>query len=430
MRRWENTVYKLVDYLVAILAWYLFIQYLNANNYFQPTYNVNKLYKIGLLIVPFIWFIIFTLFEQYNDVYRLSRWSVFSRTLLLSLVGCILFVLLLMANRAINFENRVLEAIFRYFMIYFGLLIFWKMSFLSFISSRIKNGVVGFNTLIIGGDQRAVELYNDITSLKYSLGNKFKGFIHSNGGRTNELIQFIPQLGGLTDMKRVIEEENIEDVIIAIESTEHEKLKSILDDLYEYENSVLIRIIPDMYDILLGSVKMNHVYGAILLEINQEMMPKWQIFIKRIMDLSVSIIMLIILSPFILYIVLRTKFSSPGPILYEQERIGQNGKPFQIYKFRSMYTNAEDKGPQLSSDEDPRITSWGSVMRKWRLDELPQFINVLKGDMALVGPRPERRFFIEKIMARAPHYKHLLKVRPGITSWGQVKFGNAAKTEI
>ena len=429
MRRWENTVYKLVDYLIAILAWYLFIQYLNANNYFQPTYNVNKLYKIGLLIVPFIWFIIFTLFEQYNDVYRLSRWSVFSRTLLLSLVGCILFVLLLMANRAINFENRVLEAIFRYFMIYFGLLIFWKMSFLSFISSRIKNGVVGFNTLIIGGDQRAVELYNDITSLKYSLGNKFKGFIHSNGGRTNELIQFIPQLGGLTDMKRVIEEENIEDVIIAIESTEHEKLKSILDDLYEYENSVLIRIIPDMYDILLGSVKMNHVYGAILLEINQEMMPKWQIFIKRIMDLSVSIIMLIILSPFILYIVLRTKFSSPGPILYEQERIGQNGKPFQIYKFRSMYTNAEDKGPQLSSDEDPRITSWGSVMRKWRLDELPQFINVLKGDMALVGPRPERRFFIEKIMARAPHYKHLLKVRPGITSWGQVKFGYASTIE-
>ena len=241
MRRWENTVYKLVDYLVAILAWYLFIQYLNANNYFQPTYNVNKLYKIGLLIVPFIWFIIFTLFEQYNDVYRLSRWSVFSRTLLLSLVGCILFVLLLMANRAINFENRVLEAIFRYFMIYFGLLIFWKMSFLSFISSRIKNGVVGFNTLIIGGDQRAVELYNDITSLKYSLGNKFKGFIHSNGGRTNELIQFIPQLGGLADMKRVIEEENIEDVIIAIESTEHEKLKSILDDLYEYENSVLVQ---------------------------------------------------------------------------------------------------------------------------------------------------------------------------------------------
>jgi len=312
---------------------------------------------------------------------------------------------------------------------YFGILILWKMIYLSFISSRIKKGVVGFNTLIVGGDQRAVELYNDITSLKYSLGNRFKGFIHSNGGRSNELIQYIPQLGGLADLKKTIEDESIEEVIIAIESKEHEKLKSILDDLYEYENSVLIRIIPDMYDILLGSVKMNHVYGAILLEINQEMMPKWQIFIKRIMDLSVSIIMLIILSPLILYILVRTKFSSPGPILYQQERIGQNGKPFQIYKFRSMFTDAEAKGPQLSSDDDPRITAWGSVMRKWRLDELPQFINVLKGDMALVGPRPERRYFIEKIMARAPHYKHLLKVRPGITSWGQVKFGYASTLE-
>ena len=233
--------------------------------------------------------------------------------------------------------------------------------------------------MIVGGDQRAVELYNDITSLKYSLGNRFKGFIHSNGGRSNELIQYIPQLGGLADLKKTIEDESIEEVIIAIESKEHEKLKSILDDLYEYENSVLI--------------------------------------------------MLIILSPLILYILVRTKFSSPGPILYQQERIGQNGKPFQIYKFRSMFTDAEAKGPQLSSDDDPRITAWGSVMRKWRLDELPQFINVLKGDMALVGPRPERRYFIEKIMARAPHYKHLLKVRPGITSGGQVKFGYASTLE-
>jgi exopolysaccharide biosynthesis polyprenyl glycosylphosphotransferase len=429
IRRWENTIYKIGDFIIAIIAWFFFVNYLKKGQYLPASFDLHRLFKIGLLIIPFSWFIIYTLFEQYKDVYRLSRWVVFSRTLLLSLVGSILTILIMMTDRSINFENRVLIAIFRYFLLYFGLLILWKMIYLSFISSRIKNGVVGFNTLIIGGDQRAVELYNDITSLKYSLGNKFKGFIHSNGGRSNELIQYIPQLGGLADLKRTIEEESIEDVIIAIESTEHEKLKSILDDLYEYENSVLIRIIPDMYDILLGSVKMNHVYGAILLEINQEMMPKWQVLIKRIMDLSVSIIMLIILSPLILYIVIRTKFSSPGPILYEQERIGQNGKPFQIYKFRSMFTDAEEKGPQLSSDDDPRITAWGSVMRKWRLDELPQFINVLKGDMALVGPRPERKFFIEKIMARAPHYKHLLKVRPGITSWGQVKFGYASTLE-
>jgi lipopolysaccharide/colanic/teichoic acid biosynthesis glycosyltransferase len=158
-------------------------------------------------------------------------------------------------------------------------------------------------------------------------------------------------------------------------------------------------------------------------------MPKWQILIKRLMDLIVSIIMLGVLSPLILYIMIRTRFSSPGPVIYSQERIGVNGQPFMIYKFRSMSVDAEREGPQLSNDQDDRITPWGSVMRKWRLDELPQFVNVLKGDMSLVGPRPERRYFIDKIMEKAPHYKHLLKVRPGITSWGQVKFGYASNLD-
>lgn len=428
-KRWENSVYKFGDFVIAIIAWYLFISYLKNNQYFLSGFNVDSLLKTGLFIIPFSWFILFVLFDQYKDVYRLSRWVVFSRILIIALLGSSLIVILMMTNRAIDFENKILNAIFTCFAYYFGLIMIWKLSFLSFISTRIKRGVVGFNTLIIGGDQRAVELYNDINSLKYSLGNKFVGFIHSNGGRSNDLIQFIPQLGGLRDLKSTIESHAIEEVIIAIESTEHEKLKSILDDLFEYENNVLIRIIPDMYDILLGSVKMNHVYGAVLLEINQEMMPRWQIFIKRVIDLVASVCMLIILLPFILYIIARTKFSSKGPILYQQERIGLNGKPFQIFKFRSMYIDAEDQGPQLSSDDDPRITPWGSVMRKWRLDELPQFINVLKGDMSLVGPRPERKYFIDRIMAQAPHYKHLLKVRPGITSWGQVKFGYASSIE-
>jgi len=158
-------------------------------------------------------------------------------------------------------------------------------------------------------------------------------------------------------------------------------------------------------------------------------MPKWQIVVKRMIDMIVSVVALILLSPVILYVYVRTKISSPGPAIYLQERIGLNGKPFFIYKFRSMNILAEDNGPMLSYDGDPRITSWGTTIRKWRLDELPQFINVLKGDMSLVGPRPERKYFIDQIMEKAPHYKHLLKVRPGITSWGQVKFGYASSIE-
>lgn len=218
-------------------------------------------------------------------------------------------------------------------------------------------------------------------------------------------------------------------MIIAIETSEHNRLRDILNILFEFSHQVLVKIIPDMYDILLGNVKMNHVYGAVLIEIRQDLMPRWQQLVKRLIDLSVSLILLILLAPIYAYIAIRVRWSSPGPIFFTQERIGQHGKPFTIYKFRSMYTDAERHGPRLSYDGDDRCTPWGGIMRKWRLDELPQFWNVLKGDMSLVGPRPERQYYIDLIVAEAPHYKHLLKVRPGITSWGQVKYGYASNVE-
>ncbi|MBK8484548.1 MAG: sugar transferase [Saprospiraceae bacterium] len=389
----------------------------------------GQIYKSGTVIIPVTWFFLYLLADQYKDVYRLSRWSVFSRTLLLSIVGSLIVFFVLLANENINFENRYFRAISVYFSYHFGLIILFRLIYLTIISNRLKNGIVGFNTLIIGGDQRAVKLYNDISSLTYSLGHKFVGFIHSNGVKSNELLQYLPQLGGLKDIKNVMDENKIEEVLLAIESTEHEKLKSIIDVLFEYGDRLMVRTIPDTYDILLGSVRLNHVYGAVLIEIKQEMMPKWQIIVKRIIDFGVSLIALIILAPIIMYIYIRTKMSGKGPAIYQQERIGLNGKPFQIYKFRSMAIGAEQNGPLLSFEGDPRITSWGAVIRKWRLDELPQFFNVLKGDMSLVGPRPERNYFIEQIMEKAPHYKHLLKVRPGITSWGQVKFGYASTLE-
>ena len=224
-------------------------------------------------------------------------------------------------------------------------------------------------------------------------------------------------------MSRVIEQHRVEEVIIAIETSQHNRMRGLMNVLFDYEDRVLVKIIPDMYDIMLGTVKMDQVFGAVLIEIRQEMMPRWQRLVKRVIDMASSAIMLVVLSPLLAYVALRVRLSSAGPIFYRQERIGLNGRPFSIIKFRSMYTDAEATGPQLSSDADQRCTPWGRVMRKWRLDELPQFWNVLRGEMSLVGPRPERQYFIDRISARAPHCRHLLKVRPGITSWGQVKYG-------
>jgi exopolysaccharide biosynthesis polyprenyl glycosylphosphotransferase len=192
---------------------------------------------------------------------------------------------------------------------------------------------------------------------------------------------------------------------------------------------VKIKISPDMYDILSGSVKMNNLFGALLFEVNSDEMPVGQKIMKRIIDIFVSIISIIVLIPLYIVLGIIVKMTSTGPVLFKQDRIGLHGSTFKIIKFRTMYVDAEKAGPQLSSSNDPRITKIGRYMRKLRLDEFPQFFNVLKGEMSLVGPRPERQFFIDQIVKIEPQYLHLTKVRPGITSWGQVKYGYAENVE-
>jgi len=304
-----------------------------------------------------------------------------------------------------------------------------RMLLLTRANRKLKAGLVSYNTLIIGGNQKAVDLYQQIKDKKLRIGNYFSGFIDTNGESKNQLSAFLPVLGKIKNIPKVIKEHHIEEVIIAIETSDHDKIRQILNTLAEFEERIYTRIIPDMYDILLGTVKMNHIFGAILIDIQQNLMPKWQRIIKRTLDIGISLIMLVVLFPLYAYVALRVKLSSKGPIFYRQERIGRNGQPFNIFKFRSMYVDAEINGPQLSTDNDDRCTPWGSVMRKWRLDELPQFWNVLKGDMSLVGPRPERQHYIKEILKLSPHYKHLLKVRPGLTSWGQVKYGYASSID-
>ena len=303
------------------------------------------------------------------------------------------------------------------------------MILLTRASRRLKAGFVSFRTLIIGGNQNALELYEEINSRERKIGYNFVGFIDSNGNSTNILTTYLPKLGKIDNLSEVLIEQGIEEVVVAIETSEHGRMKEILDVLFDFGDRILIKVIPDMYDIMLGTVKMNHLYGAVLIEIRQALMPYWQKVVKRLIDIVVSAVCFILLIPIYLYITMRVKMSSAGPIFYRQERIGINSKPFYIIKFRSMYVDAEQRGPQLSKTDDDRCTQWGAVMRKWRLDELPQFWNVLRGEMSLVGPRPERQFYIEKIMQRAPHYRHLLKVRPGITSWGQVKYGYASTVD-
>lgn len=428
-RKTDTLVYILFDLLAAFIAWLLFNYYVfNSGETISSDFSSSgDWYNWTYVIIPFGWLLFYSVFDDYRDIYRLSRLATLRRTFFLSFIGVFfLFSALLLDEYFDPAGPDYLLFFLRLFTYHFIITSFFRLFLLTIANRRIKSGQVSFNTIIIGGNEKAIELYKEISEREQGLGYKILGFVDANGTSGNDLKDFLPCIGTIDDLPMLVEQMKIEEVIIAIETSEHSKLKDILNTLFDYNHLVLIKIIPDMYDIMLGSVKMTHVYGAVLIGIEQELMPQWQRLLKRVIDIGVSFLLLFILSPLYLYIAIRVRFSSKGPIIYQQERVGLNNKTFKIYKFRSMYVDAEESGPQLSSKNDDRCTPWGAVMRKWRLDELPQFWNVLKGDMSLVGPRPERKFFIAKIMEQAPHYKHLLKVRPGITSWGQVKYGYAS----
>ena len=412
-----------------MLSWFLFFIYRKKVE--SPDISINEVVQdpklfYGLLFIPLFWALMYSIFDKYKDIYRFSRLATLKRTLWICFMGVILlFFTVLIDDTVLNYISY-LNSFLVLFILHFTITSFFRMIVLTIAKNRLKKGLVKYNTMIIGGDKNGVDLYEEIIERPYSLGHKFVGFVDSNGNSKNVLSQHLPNLGKLQQIPEIIEKYKVEEVIIAVETSEHNRMKDILNMLYDYSDRILIKVIPDMYDIMIGTVKMNHIYGAVLIEIEQEFMPRWEQLIKRLIDLVTSTIFLILLLPLIIYILIRIRLDSPGPIIYSQERIGKNGQPFKIYKFRSMRDKAEVNGPQLSSEEDERVTAWGKTMRKWRIDEIPQFWNVVKGEMSLVGPRPERQFYINKIMEEAPHYRYLLKVRPGITSWGQVKYGYAS----
>lgn len=431
LRKRHTFLYGVADFVMAMLAWALFFLYrkdmegvpMTAEAFSDPNFY------LGIFIIPTGWVLLYSIFDHYNDIYRIARLNTLTNTLLVSFLGVTFLFFTLILDDVVNDYRTYYRSFFALLGLHFSLTALSRMILLTRANRRLKAGKVTFNTILVGGNQNALDLFLEIKNREKALGNKFLGFIDTNGGAEQVLAEYLPRLGKLPDLAQVIREQQVEDVIIAIETSEHNRLRDILNTLFDFGEKVLVRIIPDMYDILLGTVKMNHVYGAVLIEIRQELMPRWQRSVKRLLDVTASTGALAVLSPLLLYIIIRVKISSPGPIFFAQERLGINGKPFTIYKFRSMWVDAEKHGPQLSHDGDPRCTPWGSIMRKYRLDEIPNFWNVIRGDMSLVGPRPERRHFIDQILVENPQYRHLLKVRPGITSWGQVKYGYASNVK-
>ncbi|MFZ9388843.1 MAG: exopolysaccharide biosynthesis polyprenyl glycosylphosphotransferase, partial [Chitinophagaceae bacterium] len=281
--------------------------------------------------------------------------------------------------------------------------------------------------LLVGSPETTARILRETEKNLRDSGYRYTGWVSTVTDSRPGGPKSLPALGDHGNLEKIIDTHSVKLVVLALEKKEHELLDEMINRLGEKD--VEIKILPDTLDILSGSVKTSNVMGAPLIDLHTGLMPQWQQNIKRLLDVSLSLSGLILLSPLMLYIALRVKFSSKGRIIYSQERVGFKGKVFRMYKFRSMFSDAEKDGPALSSVNDPRITRWGKSMRKWRIDELPQLWNILRGEMSLVGPRPERRFYIDQIIPRYPYYKYLLKVKPGLTSWGMVQFGYAENVE-
>ncbi|MGB1316606.1 MAG: sugar transferase [Flavobacteriales bacterium] len=424
--------YILFDLLAAAVAWSCFFYYRKVvveSQIFGVKVMVimDERFIQGLILIPLFWLIVYTVLGNYRKVYRKSRLKEFFQTFVTSLGGVTaLFFALILDDEIVN-HTTYYQSFAVLFGLHFGATFMLRFLLSSITAHQIHARKIGFPTLMVGSNAKAVELYLDLENQRQASGNLFKGFVRVKERENYPLKEHLSYLGTQDSLVELIDQHKIEEVIIALESSEHESLQNILNQL-ESKN-VMVKVIPDMYDILSGSVRMDSIYGTPLIQVTQDIMAPWQEVTKRVGDIVVSLLALLILSPLYLLTAICVKLSSPGPIFYAQERIGIGGKPFNIFKFRSMIVNAESAGPALSSDHDPRITPWGRFMRKVRLDEIPQFYNVLIGDMSLVGPRPERQFFIDQIVKQAPHYRHLHKVKPGITSWGMVKYGYAENVE-
>jgi len=431
-QRKQRLLYILFDFLAAMAAWVLF--FLFRKIYIEPQVfglavpiTFGPRFWTGAIGLPFAWILLYYFTGFYKDMYRRSRLDDFIRTLTSSLLGLvIIFFLLILADVILNYTNYY-SLVITLFLLQFSFVLIPRMILTSKTVSKVHKREIGFKTVMIGSNENAVDVYLDIVNQHRSNGYEILGFINVQWKEHYQLQDHLIHLGGYERMESILQEHQVEEVIIALEPTEHDQIGDIVSRLSMLD--LKISAIPSITDILTGKVKSTTIFGTPLLEVNQGVMPAWQQNVKQLMDIVISLVALTLLIPLSLAMIVGVKLSSPGPILYRQDRIGRFGREFKIYKFRSMYHNAEENGPELSSKHDPRVTRFGQLMRKHRLDEIPNFLNVLKGDMALVGPRPERAYFIEKITKIAPHYTHLHKVKPGITSWGQVKYGYAENVD-
>ena len=426
--------YIAFDILAAIASWvclYVYRKVVGESMSFGAIGNAmmaDPTFFWGLLLAPTFWVFLHAFFGYYNKVYRKSRLNELKTTIGVTIFGVLVFFFLFILDDIVTSPRDYIKYMFCYFTLQFLLTYIPRVCITTRINRRIHRGLIGFNTIIVGSDAKALQVYNSLQQKLPAPGNFLIGYVKVEENSEDLLGEHLSYLGTIAHLPDIVSQNHIEELIVTLHNGQRKHIDSLIVLARDHGN-ISLRIAPQQQDVLLGTVKTSSVMYEPLIDITPEYLPTWQRILKRGFDIVFSLIALILLLPLYIFLAIGVKKSSPGPIFYRQERIGYHGKPFHIIKFRSMKDNAETSGPMLSSKSDDRITPFGKFMRQYRLDETPQFYNVLIGDMSLVGPRPERQYYIDQITERVPYYPLLLGIKPGITSWGQVKFGYAENVD-
>lgn len=416
-KRIERLLVVGMDFLMINFAGFLFFYLRVSSGWFELLTQPDIF--IPLLVVYFYWIIIFTFVGMYRTWFAASRFDELSTLFKASFVGIfILFFLIMYDDYVHDVQSSSRFIIF----IYWGFFLFFvsigRLIIRAFQRRLLVKGIGRRNAVIVGFNQKSNSIHNTIDKYKV-LGLDLKAYVAVREENVGKFYKDIKVVDTVENVVQVVKDYNAKELIIALEKHEDDVMMNLIS---KFDNGVNLKIVPDLYEIISGQARTAQIYGFPLIDIMPQLMPEWEKKVKRIMDLIISFVIIVLTLPVTLGTAIAIKLNSKGPILYKQERSGLKGKVFNIYKFRSMYQDAESKtGPIWSTKNDPRITSVGRFIRKVRIDEIPQMINIFKGEMSLVGPRPERPFFVEQLSKDIPLYKRRLTLRPGLTGWAQVK---------
>jgi exopolysaccharide biosynthesis polyprenyl glycosylphosphotransferase len=395
---------------------------------YNPTLDFSQYLTLSVILTAG-WVVLFFFTGLYRTWYKESRLDEFFVVVRTILIGIFLLFLVTSASQIIDFATSgdfgVLFTRTKFTVIstYAACIIFFatvvRFALHSILVWVLCRGIGVSNVLIVGAHESGMKLCDELTHYPH-LGFAVKGFIDDDGRKKGTLCGSLPVLGTYSDIPAVVKKEHSAGLIISHVSGSPNEILKIVN--YCGDLRLTIHLVPSLMDVISGHLKTHQVFGVPLILLLSDHMSAWEEQIKRIIDVAISFLVLVAGAPLWFLVAALIRLGSPGPVIYNQERIGRNGKPFIMHKFRSMYNDAEARtGPKWAGEKDPRVTPVGRFLRTTRTDEIPQFFNVLKGQMSLVGPRPERAFFIEQLKQEIPWYVRRIKMRPGITGWAQVK---------